>query len=228
MTEVPVKFAFPLFTKHNSTDYLIKNEQIRVSDLWAFWQYIIGRYEKKYHGDRRFLQTLIEQSRYFYEAAEVAPIKSQPLLYYYSFLNLVKVVINVNSLTAFGSSTIYNHGVDAIGATPRAKLKDLKVRIKSLVPSHPVPNQPLSVDFHFMSQMGDRFAAMPFDVSVDDMLKACIGIHRTYCETNNCKETFFKIDGLKLYKHGHSLISSYEISHCDDNVMAALSTAYYR
>lgn len=44
---VPIKYAFPLFTKHNSTDYLIKHDQIRVSDIWAFWQYIIGRYVKK-------------------------------------------------------------------------------------------------------------------------------------------------------------------------------------
>ena len=25
---VPIKYAFPLFTKHNSTDYLIKHDQI--------------------------------------------------------------------------------------------------------------------------------------------------------------------------------------------------------
>ena len=78
---VPIKYAFPLFTKHNSTDYLIKHDQIRVSDIWAFWQYIIGRYVKKYAGEKDFLLTLIEQARYFYEAAEKAPIKSQPLLY---------------------------------------------------------------------------------------------------------------------------------------------------
>lgn len=227
MTEIPVKFAFPLFTKHNSTDYLIKNEQIRVSDLWAFWQYIIGRYEKKYAGERRFLQTLIDQSRYFYEAAEAAPIKSQPLLYYYSFLNLVKVVINVNSLTAYGSSTEYNHGVDAIGAAPKAKLKDLKVKVKALTPVHPVPNQPLSVDYQFMKQMGDIFPVLPYIISIDEMLQACIGIHRTYCETNNCKESYYKIDEVKLFKNGHDFISSFELKHCDDSVMSALAAAGY-
>ena len=71
---VPIKYAFQLFTKHNSTDYLIKHDQIRVSDIWAFWQYIIGRYVKKYAGEKDFLLTLIEQARYFYEAAEKAPI----------------------------------------------------------------------------------------------------------------------------------------------------------
>ena len=227
MQEQPIRFAFPLFTKHNSTDYLIKNEQIRVSDLWAFWQYIIGRYERKYAGDRRFLQTLIDQSHYYYEAADVAPIKTQPLLYYYSFLNLVKVVINVNSLTAYGSGTEYNHGVDALGAAPKAKLKDLKVKIKALTPPHPTPNQPLSVDYQFMRQTGDLFPTLPFEVSVDKMLKACIGIHRTYCETNNCKETFFKIYNLKLFKNGHSFIARYEVKNCNDAIMSALSTAGY-
>lgn len=44
MSEVEIKYAFPLFTKHKSTDYLIKHEQIRVSDIWAFWHYLIERY----------------------------------------------------------------------------------------------------------------------------------------------------------------------------------------
>ena len=228
MPVVPVKYGFPLFTKNNSTDYLIKHDQIRVSDIWAFWQYIIGRYVKKYSGDRRFLQTLIEQSRYFYEAAEKAPIKSQPLLYYYSFLNLVKVVINVNAINIYGATVEYNHGVEPIGVAPKARLKDLKVKIKSLISPHPVPNQPLSVDYQFMKQMGDVFPAiMPYEISVDRMLKACIGLHRTYCETNNCKETYFKIDGLKLYTKGQIFYARYEILKCDDILMAQLQTAGY-
>lgn len=152
MVEIDKKYSFPLFTKLGSTDFLIKHDQIRVSDIWSFWQYIIGRYVNKYHGEKAFLQTLIEQAQYFYEAAEKAPIKSQPLLYYYSFLNLVKVVINVNSLTSYGSTKEYNHGVDAVGAAPNAKLKDLQVKIKSLIPPRPIPNQPLSVDYTFMCQ----------------------------------------------------------------------------
>lgn len=228
MSVIPVKYGFPLFTKHNSTDYLIKHDQIRVSDLWAFWQYVIGRYVRKYRGDRRFLQTLIEQSRYFYEAAEKAPIKSQPLLYYYSFLNLVKVVINVNTTSLFGSNVEYNHGVEPVGVAPNATLRDLKVKVKSLIPPHPVPNQPLSVDYQFMRQMGDVFQPiMPYEISVDSMLKACIGIHRTYCETNNCKETFLKIDNLELYTRGQDFFARHEVIHCDDMLMTLLQTAGY-
>ena len=130
---VPIKYAFPLFTKHNSTDYLIKHDQIRVSDIWAFWHYIIGRYVKKYAGEKDFLLTLIEQARYFYEAAEKAPIKSQPLLNYYSFLNLVKVVINVNTLTTYGTRYNYYHGIESCNIKKKDKLQNLSVGVKKFI-----------------------------------------------------------------------------------------------
>lgn len=200
MVEVPLKYAFPLFTKHNSTDYLIKHDQIRVSDIWAFWQYIIGRYVKKYAGEKNFLLTLIEQARYFYEAAEKAPMKSQPLLYYYSFLNLVKVVVNVNTLNAFGTTKEYYHGIESCAIHKGDQLKDANVEIQGLIGS---PTK-VSVAYQFMSQLGDSVPVPPrYQIDVLKMLKSCIGIHRTYCETNNCKETYIQVCNLRLYKDGH-------------------------
>lgn len=233
MVEVPIKYAFPLFTKHNSTDYLIKHEQIRVSDLWAFWQYIIGRYVKKYAGEKDFLLTLIEQAKYFYDAAEKAPIKSQPLLYYYSFLNLVKVVINVNALSSYGTSYTYYHGVESCGIKKKDKLQDLYVEIKSLLlPPGTVPKPgklpDLSVAYTFMTQMGDNVPCPPpYKLNIVDMLKACIGIHRTYCETNNEREIYIKLSDLKLYREGKTLSCKYEITKCDAAISAQLTAAGY-
>ena len=222
MIEVPVKYAFPLFTKHNSTDYLIKNEHIRVSDLWAFWQYIIGRYVKKYSGEKDFLLTLIEQARYFYEAAEKAPIKSQPLLYYYSFLNFVKVVINVNTLTAFGTIKEYYHGIETCSIHKGDHLKNHYIEIQGLIGS---PTK-ISVAYQFMEQMGDIMSIPPrYRIDVITMLKSCIGIHRTYCETNNCKETYFKICDLKLYKEGKILSAKYFIPNCTAQIQTELKSA---
>ena len=45
--ETPIRFGFPLFTKDYSTDYIIKNKHIRISDLWAFWHYTIRMFKKK-------------------------------------------------------------------------------------------------------------------------------------------------------------------------------------
>lgn len=234
MVEVPLKYAFPLFTKHNSTDYLIKHDQIRVSDIWAFWQYIIGRYVKKYAGEKDFLLTLIEQAKYFYEAAEKAPIKSQPLLYYYSFLNLVKVVINVNSLTVYGTGFCYNHGVESCDVKKRLQLKDLFVEIKCLIPGPGARPRPagtlpdLSVAYTFMKQMGDIFPCPPrYKLKVEDMLKSCLGIHRTYCETNNKDETYIGLGDPKLYREGKVLTCVYEVRHCDAQIEAKLQAAGY-
>ena len=41
MVGIESKYGFPLFTKDHSTEYLVKNERLRVSDIWAFWNYII-------------------------------------------------------------------------------------------------------------------------------------------------------------------------------------------
>lgn len=233
MVEVPVKYAFPLFTKHNSTDYLIKHDQIRVSDLWAFWQYIIGRYVKKYSGEKGFLLTLIEQAKYFYEAAEKAPIKSQPLLYYYSFLNLVKVVINVNTLSSYGTGFTYYHGVESCGIKKKDKLQDLYIEIKSLLLPPGIAPRPgklpdLSVAYTFMTQMGDIIPCPPpYRLNIVDMLKACIGIHRTYSETNNEKEIYIRLGSPKLYREGKILRCKYEVKECDAVVSSKLIAAGY-
>lgn len=224
MKDIPIKYAFPLFTKHNSTDYLIKNDHIRVSDIWSFWQYIIGRYVKKYAGEKIFLLTLIEQAQYFYEAAEKAPIKSQPLLYYYSFLNLVKVIINVNTLNAYGSAKEYNHGIEACEIHKGDKLKDLFVSIKGFTNS---PSR-ISVAYQFMKQMGDPFQVPPkYSLNISDLLCSCIGIHRTYCETHNCNEKYIQVCDLALYSEKKKLISKYKVCKCNSQIQAELQAQGY-
>lgn len=222
MKEILIKYSFPLFTKHNSTDYLIKNDHIRVSDIWLFWRYIIGRYVKRYGGEKNFLLTLIEQAQYFYEAAEKAPIKSQPLLYYYSFLNLVKVVINVNTLNAFGSSKEYYHGINSCPIHKGDKLSDLYVEILGL------NSLKISVAYQFMTQMGDILPIPPkYKLNIIDMLRSCIGIHRTYCETNNCDEMYIQIGDLHLYQQGKRFFSKYQVLGCTSQIQTSLKFAGY-
>lgn len=104
MVGIESKYGFPLFTKDHSTDYLVKNERLRVSDVWAFWNYIIRMNKKKNSGvNKDFLLSLLEQAQYFYKTAENAPIRSQLLLYYYTFLNFVKIVINFENYLGEGA-----------------------------------------------------------------------------------------------------------------------------
>lgn len=221
---IPIKYAFPLFTKHNSTDYLIKNDHIRVSDIWAFWKYIIERYVKKYKGNKDFLLTLLEQAKYFYTAAESAPIKSQPLLYYYSFLNIVKVVINVNSLNIYGPHIEYFHGVESCKINKGDTLKNHYVEILGLIGA----KNKLSVAYQFMTQMGDSIPVPPkFKIDILKLLQSCIGIHRTFSETHNCKETYFQIKFQYLYRVGKNFVARYIIKECNDNIKLDLINQGY-
>ncbi len=59
------------------------------------------------------------------------------------------------------------------------------------------------------------------------MLKSCIGIHRTYCETNNCKEIYIQVCNLRLYKEGHRFFSKYVLPNCDNQIKAELLASGY-
>jgi len=108
--DVPLKYGFPLFCKPVPTTYLLKNDSIRVADIWSLWHYLIKKNPKcsKVH-EKNFMLSLLEQAKYFYETAKTAPVKSQPLLYYYAFLNIAKIVINMNGYK--GDAAVYNHGI---------------------------------------------------------------------------------------------------------------------
>ena len=50
MKQIKAKYGFPLFIKETSTDYLLKAEKIRVTDIWALWHFIIKSEKKRYPG----------------------------------------------------------------------------------------------------------------------------------------------------------------------------------
>ncbi|MEM6841463.1 MAG: YaaC family protein [Bacteroidota bacterium] len=105
MAELKVKYGFPLFTNPATTVYLGYDKKLIISDVWAFWDYVI----KKKNRNTKFLLSLLEQAKNFYKSAEIAPIKSQPLLYYYSFLNLAKIILNFEH--NYGEIADYIHGI---------------------------------------------------------------------------------------------------------------------
>lgn len=106
--EIEQKYGFPLFSQPNSVVNLGKNEKLVISDIWSFWDYVIKKGSKDKKGEA-FLRSLLEQAKHFYISAESSPVKSQPLLFYYSFLNLSKIMINLRG--TFGESKMYMHGM---------------------------------------------------------------------------------------------------------------------
>ena len=48
MKIIEPKYAFPLFTHQESTEYMLNNkDNILVSDIWSFWTFVIKQLEQK-------------------------------------------------------------------------------------------------------------------------------------------------------------------------------------
>lgn len=199
MATVEFKYGFPLFCSSCASDSLLKLDRNRVSDLWALLDYIIKQFVKYKNSDtKEFLLSLHEQAKYFYQAAESAPVKSQPLLYYYSFLNLAKVFLCVTQGT--GPDDEYMHGIST-SVNRNTTIQVATVSVKPLLDSGRA-----SVAHLLMSALGDRISFMEATtLTIKECLASCIGIHRTYCETYNEQESFVRLldpccqrDGMKL------------------------------
>lgn len=214
MTEVEIKYGFPLFSKPSSLVTLGKNEKIVISDIWAFWDYVI----KKASGERKgenFLRSLLEQAKHFYITAEASPVKSQPLLYYYSFLNLSKIIINLSS--AHGSRKMYMHGMSETHNNKFSQSTITKQKQKQNI---------VQVAHEIVSIFDPNISTLDVNINVKELLNHCVGVHRAYSEIYNQTEVFYKISSHKLFKKGKELIFKAEIQ-CSDADLTSLSTHGY-
>lgn len=210
------KYGFPLFTQDKSTEFLVSGEKLRVADIWGLWHYIIKRYKKRFPSTNyEFLLSLVEQSQYFYIAAGTAPIKSQPLLYYYSFLNIAKVFITLKDPALETSGLEYHHGIEICKIDKHSKLKSASVQVKSFIDKKTGKKQKIPVAYHLSRELGDNIEQSfpviqgisdgPWDFNLKSLFQDCIGIHRTVSESFKEKEHFLKIEGSVLWKTGRNL-----------------------
>ena len=209
---VEFKYGFPLFCFGTASGSLIKLERNRVSDLWALLDYIIKEFVKYKSSDtKEFLLSLQEQAKYFNKAAESAPMKSQPLLYYYSFLNLAKVYLCITQGTK--PDDVYMHGIET-SVNRATSIQTAVVSVKTLYSSSNV-----SVAYSLMSAFGDQLPFMsPSDFKIKDCLASCIGIHRTYCETYDESESFVRLLEPKCEKDGMNLTFIATVKKCDSPI----------
>ncbi len=226
MRSVEIKYGFPIFSRDKSTAYLVKNGNVYVSDIWSFWNYIIkvqGKKDNVKQNQRtNFLRTLLEQAHYFYISAEQAPFKAKPLLYYYAFMNIAKVVINIDSY--IGTTKDYYHGIECHWEDVE-KLSDAEIQLKNFNGS---PTK-LSVSYQFMKIVGTINAGQqwPWTCNVlSELFSSCVGIHRAYAEVGNQKESFFRLDNIELNKEGKRLIFTAEIHDCSNKNVLMLRKRY--
>lgn len=214
MTELEMKFGFPLFTKPASIVSLGKNEKIVISDIWAFWDYVV----KKASSDRKsevFLKSLLEQAKNFYLAAERSPTKSKPLLYYYSFLNFSKILINLTHW--HGPSKTYRHGMTE---------KNHGKFIHSEITKQSRQKNVVQVAHELIAEFDPNISVPSVTLKVKELLNHCIGVHRAYSEIYNQQEVFFRLHEPRLFKDGKKLIFHSEIK-CGRNSKLSLCRQGY-
>ena len=212
----PFDYGFPLFVPDAPRAYLIKHEKMRVSDIWGFWDYLVKTHSQKRSPQQgQFLQSMLEQARYFFAAAQTAPLHSQPLLYYYSFLNIAKIVINVYH--NLGNTVEYYHGIET-QVSSVTTLANAGVSFKQYTG---IGTSRISVAKEFLTILGDSINVHNV-TSVKNLLQSCIGIHRTYCEIFNEKESFYRLQFQKEIIKNGMLISFDSVVKNMDNTIATM------
>lgn len=207
-----MKYGFPNFTRECNSISLCNSQKLIISDIWSFWDYII----KKNNFDKTFMNSLLEQAKFFYITAEKSPVKSQPLLYYYSFLNFVKIIINIEH--SYGRNDCkYLHGVKQNGSTKFAKAT-IKISKKK--------NYIKNVSAEFIDVIDQYSIKSDMELNVKKLLIHCVGIHRTYSEIYNQHEKFCRLDDMKLYKYGKKLIFESKVQCNSDEYDQLLLRGY--
>lgn len=191
--KIDMKYGFPLFAKPDSLVNLGKNEKLVISDIWAFWDYVVKKASKNQTGEQ-FLRSLLEQAKHFYHSAEDSPVKSQPLLYYYSFLNLAKIMINLTG--TFGRDKRYMHGMTNPQNQRFLYSEIVKERQKTSV---------VQVAHELVSLFDPSITQCNLTLNVKDLLNHCVGVHRAYCEIYSQPEIFVRFKSHNLYKQGKTL-----------------------
>lgn len=209
------KYGFPLFTQDASTEFLVSGEKLRVADIWGLWHYIIKRYKKRFPSTNYdFLLSLVEQSQYFYIAASSAPLKSKPLLFYYSFLNIAKVFITLKNPSLETLGLEYHHGIESCKIDKHSKHKNSHVELLCFIKDDGTKKK-ISVAYHLARELGDNIEHIipavpginkgPWQFNLKSLFQNCIGIHRTVSESFKEKEHFVRITESRLWKTGRNL-----------------------
>jgi hypothetical protein len=166
------------------------------------------------------MNSLLEQAKFFYNTAEKSPVKSQPLLYYYSFLNFAKIVINLKH--SYGKTGCkYLHGVSQNGSN---KFSKATIQIE-----HKKINKPAyikNVSAELEDVLNGNTITSKKTLNVKDLMNHCVGIHRTYSEVYNQKEIFCRLDNEKLIKYGRELLFLAKVK-CNDQELIRLRSLGY-
>lgn len=201
--QIDFTYGFPAFSKEKQP-LKFNHNKVPVADIWSFWNYIIKEYAKTIE-KKDILFSLLEQSKTFYQAAENADLRSKPLLYYYSFLNFAKLTIELES--NFEKHQRFDHGINPADSNTFVFASD-SVDILKLNSGETSPKK-RSVCYELMNIVeAEILHTFPpkLNLKIKDLLKHCVGVHRTYANVYREDEIFSRIEKHELIKEGKKLI----------------------
>ncbi len=217
-TKVPKKkkdadasYGFPLFCNKEDIISLGVDNKVNVADIWMFWDFVIKSKQanKETHNQSQQMLSLLEQAKCFYQSAESSPVNAKPLLYYYSFLNLAKIMLNISNGNnfGFGAKTQYQHGVSA----------NYKSFAESYIKLGNSDGNNIAVSAELLKLMEEKTASKT--INIQELLANCIGVHSSYSQVYNKEETFFELLNYSLLKKGNKLRFTAEVQCPTDKTL---------
>ncbi len=128
----------------------------------------------------------LEQSEDFYRAASNPRISSKPLLYYYSYMNLVKAFL-----------VCHNHNISrAIHGLmdPKENItKKLTITSQKVAVNNKDSGPRIQTYRTLVEECGFSVPVRPRRMKLVDLLEQVVGVHRTVCHTLRRRQRFFPI-----------------------------------
>lgn len=196
--------GFPAF-------YRRRRPRIVTADVWALLRHLVVQRLKGQN--ETVALAYVRQALEFYEAAE-GPIRSKPLLYYYSFLNLAKAALLFESVPLPPAVV---HGISDPRANERKRivLKGQRVRMEA---SGPKRN---CIFPEFVEVLGGN-SAKQRDVKIVDLLAQIPSIHRTFCHATGRGPLFAPLRSVEVLRGQGAIWARVSLNRDDQDVAKVL------
>jgi hypothetical protein len=188
--------------------------RIITGDIWAYLRYVSSR--RLTAAESTKASAYIDQAYDFYAAAANPRQSSRPLLYYYAFLNLAKVLLLHRGVNL---PPKLQHGISDPRANirQRLRLEGQVVRVEGCAANN----------CQLFPEMVRRLAGshspkLPATFRVLDLLAEIPAIHRTYCMTMGAESRFCPVKSVEVLRDNEAVWARVSFAKHDRDIKSAV------
>jgi hypothetical protein len=158
----------------------------------------------------------VAQARDFYEAAHNHQLGSQPLLYYYAFLNLAKAALVTKGVALPATA---RHGISDPKANVRSRLRleGQRVNMQACDAQHS------QIFPEFVKLLGGK-STLQRSFRIVDLFSQVPVIHRTFTQVSGSSPSFLPLKSIKVFGKGTSVWVRVSLEKGDQDVKQVLPT----